>query len=398
MRISIIIFSILVFSACPDEPSSNNNDENNTIFNPSNGTTNKNNTTKGPNNNNGTTNNKGTTPTNGGSDDGKDYGAGCDGIVCEDVDQRCVRGSCINKSFKIACFEAQDLGVLDITQTKTASGDTKGFADSLSFECSQTENGFSGPENAIQFQLSADANVKIDLSSTSPIDWAMDLRTNCHDPSTSVLCQDPETLSFPGKAGETYTIVVEPRSGIDEGTFNLDFEFTASLCSPAGSYSCDGDNLTRCVAGGAAVQNLACPAGCSDAACIGNTCSEPIVVTASTTFSGDSAAYTNVLDFGAQPTCSPDAVSGISSPGSEVILSLPNLTAGQKVVVDTSMNDENDNAIFVLETCSDQDSCLAGVDLGEKLDWDVPSNGDYFIVIDKITNNPKTFNYIVDIQ
>lgn len=390
MRVLILILSIFVLAACSEEP-----DSNNTIFNPNNKPTN-NNTTSNNNSNNGTTNNK--TTTIGQTDKGENYGEGCEDVVCEDVDQRCVRGSCIDKTFKIACFNTQDLGVLDITQAKSVIGDTAGFADSLSFDCSKPRDNFSGPENAIQFELSADANVRVSLSSSASIDWAMDLRTDCHAESSSISCEDPEILLFKGKAGQSYTILVEPLFGIDVGEFKLDFEFTSTLCSPAGEYSCQGDNLTRCVAGGAKIETYACPSGCTGAACNGNSCGDAIVVTAPTTFTGDTEGLTNTLNFATQNGCSPEGLSGINSPGAEIILSLPGLTAGQRVLVDTSMNDQNDNAIFVLDTCSDESGCLAGVDLGEKLDWTVPTSGDYFIVIDKLTNNTKTFNYIVDFQ
>ncbi len=392
MRISILLLSIFVFAACSDEPTTG---DNNTVFNPTNGKTNNNTTGT---TNNGTSTNNNTTTTVGTTDTGGSYGDGCEDVVCEDIDQRCVRGSCISKAFKIACFNAQKLGVLDITQAKSITGDTAGFADSLSFDCSEPREGFSGPENAIQFELSADANVKISLSSAAAIDWVMDLRDDCNEASSSILCRDPETLTFSGKAGQTYTILVEPLFGIDEGEFKLDFEFTTTLCAVPGEYSCQGEDLTRCVAGGAEIETYSCPAGCTGAACNGDTCADAIVVTAPATFTGDTKGLTSALNFASQPSCSPEGIMGINSPGSEIVLSFPGLTAGQRVLVDTSMNDQNDNAIFVLDNCSDQNGCIAGVDLGEKLDWTVPTSGDYFIVIDKITSNAKSFNYVVDIQ
>ena len=394
MRLAIIFFSLFVFSACsdPDEGPGN------TVFVPdNNGKVTNNN---GPNNgtNNGMQSNNGTTPTIGGSDNGKDYGEGCENVVCDNAAQRCVAGVCTLRTNKIACFNQMDLGVLDISGTKSVQGDTAGFANSLGFGCSKPRDGFSGPENAIRFELSADANVKIDLSSSAAIDWAMDLRTDCHTSDTSLVCQDPETLSFSGKAGQSYTILVEPLFGIDTGKFTLDFSFESVLCSPAGAYTCDGDNLTRCVKGGEAVETYTCAAGCADGACLGSTCANAIEVTASQTFTGDTDGLTGELNFGSQKTCSPEGIVGINTPGPEIVLSLPGLTAGQQVLVDASMNDQNDNAIFVLDTCSDQNACLSGVDLGEKLDWTVPADGDYFIVIDKITQTPHPFNYIVEIR
>ncbi len=197
--------------------------------------------------------------------------------------------------------------------------------------------------------------------------------------------------------GTDYFVVVEPRTGIDRGSFEFTMTFEELVCSPPGGTSCNGDNLVVCQAGTSEAE-YACGTGCMNAACLGDTCDTALEVTASGSYTGNIEAFDGTLDFGTQPSCSLGGDQGIATPGPEIVLSLPGLEAGQTVTVDASMNDDNDNAIFVLDQCTDQEGCLAAIDIGEVLTWDVEADGDYFIVIDKTTDSPNPFNYTIDIQ
>lgn len=393
MKIFFVFFVVLfTFSACSEDPTIGNN---NTVYRPPSKTTPTNNLK--PNGTSTASNNQSSQSTVGMTDHGMNYGKDCKDVVC-DAKQRCVRGKCASVSRKIACFNMIEMGTIDIQNPIRVEGDTQGYADSLLASCTQPENNFSGSENAIHFKVSANAGVKIKLTSTAAIDWVMDIRTNCHEDSSSLLCSDPETLNFSAKAGTDYYIIVEPLHGIDRGAFKLDFEFIPLHCAPPGSRTCMAGNIARCIRGGQEIEILKCASGCDQGVCTGDSCASPIIVNGPHSYSGDSNAFNSTMDFGTRATCSEDGTHGIATPGSEIVLWVPNLTAGQHLLIDTSMNDKNDNAIFILKNCTLTEKCLAAIDLGEKLDWTVPADGGYFVIIDKVSVNPHPFQYSIDIQ
>jgi hypothetical protein len=128
-------------------------------------------------------------------------------------------------------------------------------------------------------------------------------------------------------------------------------------------------------------------------------CEEAIVVTASATYSGDNPAYISNYDFGSTPGCEIEGTP-VSTPGPEVVFSLPNLTMGQTVSIDAKSGDSNNNAIFVTSNCDQQANltCMAQDYIDEELTWTVPSDGDYFVFVDKASGAGSTFQYGIDIQ
>mgnify|MGYP003930511187 FL=1 len=107
-------------------------------------------------------------------------------------------------------------------------------------------------------------------------------------------------------------------------------------------------------------------------------------------------AYGINFNFAGIASCSTNGT-GSPSLGQDIVLSLPGLTAGQTVVVDASM-DTQDDVIAVLPTCDPTPTCERFVDLGDLLTWTVGASGDYFIVVDRPRNESGTFAFSVDIQ
>lgn len=346
--------------------------------------------------NNGTTStptNNGTTSTNNGTTAANDA---CADVECE-PDRMCVKGVCVLADLGVACRDAEDLGELDVSGPVTIAGDTTGFSDSLTTTCA-ADDGFSGADRAYRFTVPSAVRVDAVLQTSSGIDWVAEVRTGGCESTASVLtCSDNEQFPFVAQPGIDYWLVVEPYAGIDEGAFELDLSFTAQQCTPPGGRTCDGDDVLVCQ-GGTSQARHACATGCAGGGCGGDSCATAYAVDGPVTLSGDTSAYSETLDFGGQASCSMDGDQGISTPGSEVVLLLRGLTAGETVTVDASTNDDNDNAIFVQETCGDSNVCLAAQDLEDRLEFQVPADGDYYVVIDKLTSSPKAFTYSVDIQ
>lgn len=353
-------------------------------------------TNNGQNNtNNRTAGTNGTNNATGGTNNGTPDPE-CVGIICEEG-RVCVKGVCVLPDLSVACDDGESLGMVDVSQPLTLSGDTRGWADSVVTTCAEGGE-FSGAENAFSFEVPAPVLVDVRLTSSAGIDWATEVRVDdCRSSDAVLICQDPERFEFLADPGKTYWIVVEPLSGIDEGAFDIELTFTELVCSPPGGRSCNGDDVVLCLAG-TSEASFSCGTSCQEGTCVGDSCAAPHIVTASASFSGDTEAYSNTLNFENQPSCSMSGTQGIATPGPELVLLLPELTAGQTVTVDTTMNDDNDNGIFVLDSCSDMQGCLAAADLGDMLEFTVPADGDYYVVIDKLSPSPKTFHYTVDIQ
>lgn len=391
MKHAVAILTLALFASCgpPDDDGpdviSGNNPINNTTTGTNNtttGTTGTNNTTAGTNNATTSTNNE---------DDA------CTGIVCDDPTRKCVKGICVLADLNVACESPIDLGEVDLDSPASGSGETSNFADALETSCA-ADDGFSGAENVIHFTVPQPARVNFRLTSIAAVDWVVEVRTDsCTDPADPLVCSDVEDFLFVAEPGTDYYLVVEPASGIDQGAFDFEMDFTELVCSPPGAKTCAGDDVSVCLAG-TSQQIRACGTGCSGGACLGDSCDNPFAVTASMSIAGDTNAYASTLDFSGEPTCSESGDAGIATPGAEIVLSLPGLTAGQTVTIDAGAPDTNDNGIFILDDCSDQVACLAAVDLGETLAWDVPADGSYFIVIDKLSDTDNPFLYGIDIQ
>ncbi len=321
-------------------------------------------------------------------------GPSCVGVMCE-AGLKCVRGDCVAMDAKLACDEVKDEGILPVTQAHTFVGDTTNFVDTFDTACVQTVNNYSGPENVFRFQVNARALTRLTLtSSATNVDWLMEVRTgDCGAAGESLVCSDPETTQFVAQPGVDYFLVVEPAIGFDTGPFQVAAQFQEQNCT-VGDRTCMGADIEVCGSG-----TFACANGCNAGDCFGNTCAVAIDVNGAMSFSGDTQGYTSQFNFENEMSCSPSMMGGIATPGPDMVLRLPGLTVGQTITVDTTMNDDNDNAIFVLTSCqAPSTTCAAGRDLGDVLNYTVETAGDHFVVIDKLTASPKPFNYMIDVQ
>ncbi len=340
----------------------------------------------------------GTLPEMGSDADGGDADTGVPGECgnlgfCEGA-TKCVNGDCVALDAKLACDEVTDLGMLDIAQSKSFSGDTTGFVDTMNSTCGEGTT-FTGPENAFRFEVAAAATVTVDLTTTAAVNWLMELKRGaCGEGAEIQRCSDSETFSFNASPGTVYYLIVEPAVGLDVGAFDIEMSFVPLVCVP-GETTCDADNVVTCF-GGTMETPYSCADSCTGTKCDGESCANAIEVTASTSFGGDIKAYTSDFNFAGISSCSTNGT-GSPSLGQDIVLSLPGLIAGQVVVVDASM-DTQDDVIAVMPTCDTTPTCERFVDLGDLLTWTVEASGDYFIVVDRPRNENGTFAFSVDIQ
>ncbi|MGM0557394.1 MAG: hypothetical protein ACQEVA_13510 [Myxococcota bacterium] len=377
-RLLTVVLVALSLAACSDDPEPNNNG----ITPGADATTDT---------VSDTTDDTSTDTTSDGDDDGQTLGP-CAGVTC-DGGEECLDGACVPVSSADACDIPRDLGLLGTDGTSTTVNlRMEGRTDSLQTGCGASDV----PEGAIKFRTQNAA--KIELGLNSGVGFGYEIRTaDCESADSALACLTNDTHTFYTAAGLDYYLILEPTDADQIAPVEVTLTATEVACAPPGASSCDGTTREICfVTEG--IQSRECADACDAGYCTGDTCSDLITVSASASFSGDSDAYRNRFDFSGEPSCSSGGTTGLSSPGYDVAFQLEALTAGQTVTVDAT-NTNADNFIFVLETCSEAGPCLTGQGFGSKLsNWEVPSDGDYVVVVDQSERTNVPFQIDIDIQ
>lgn len=325
-----------------------------------------------------------------GDTDGGD--TGCVSTADCDAEELCLEEQCVPLNAASKCQSAEDLGVIGDGETVTASGDFEVETDALAASCS---DGDDAPESVFSFTTDVDSVVSFDSDWAGQFDAKMEFRLNdCAEPTPQATeCFDADSDIFI-PAGVTAFLVVEQDAGIP-GSFDIDLTATAETC-PAGERICNDDSLRFCTGEGAFTE-YQCGGTCTSGACDGDACQNAIEVTADATFSGQLGAYENSFNFDGNALCQASGTN-LPTPGPDMVFEFPGLTAGQKIFIDTETNDSNNNAIFIATQCGDTVACAETRLVNENGEWDVPADGDYFVIVDKITNGGDQFAYSFEIR
>lgn len=312
--------------------------------------------------------------------DGSCSGSDCAGSVITD-------GECKTVNF---------LGVLAIDGGKYSfSGDNTGLNSDIATKCAA--NGADSAELVYGFEVAESAFIDVRiLTPSGGVDWVHEIRTGSCTPQARLFCSDPEESRFLARKGERYFVILEPNLADREGAVDVEFEFTPVVCDQPGLEQCIDKAMVICE-GGLAETSYDCATGCDQERCAGDVCASAIVVqgAGAHSFSGHLRAFANNFEAFDRASCSMGGA--LKTPGAEVIFSLPGLVAGQSVKIDASQ-DAVDNAIFVLPSCAADAACLEASELADTLDWVVPADGDYTVIIDSVAESSKSFEYVIVID
>ncbi len=294
------------------------------------------------------------------------------------------------------CSTVNFLGVLSVDGGKySLSGNNAGLSSDIATKCAA--NGADSAELVYGFEVAQSAFIDVRiLTPSTGIDWVHEIRTGSCTADARLYCSDPEESRFLARKGVRYFVVFEPNRADGVGVVDAEFEFTPVVCDQIGSEQCIDKAMVVCE-GGLAETPYDCATSCDQDRCAGDMCTNAIVVqgAGSHSFSGHLRAFANNFEAFERPTCNMSG--GLKTPGAEVIFSLPGLVAGQSVKIDASL-DTVDNAIFVLPSCAADAACLQATELTDTLDWVVPSDGDYTVIIDSIAESSKSFEYVIVID
>ena len=309
--------------------------------------------------------------------------------------------------------------VLPATETTLRwSGDTTPATVKSAY---QTSCGFGiAPEQAFAFSFDAPVQLKITLNSNSGTRMAYELIEGpCEEPGAPRFCATNSQV-FLAQADTEYIIIVEPEANQARGTFELEVEVKPLACLPVSSKRCDGDDVKRCVAGGLREDSITCGAPCVDDTCGADSCGNAVVVNPGDypfSFAAAAAGYVSSITFEGDNSCAnPDrgilpgetnnadptgeSDPSLPTPGQDVHFTLKGLTAGQLLTVDASeaAGDAADSAIFILDSC-DKSECLFAKDLGDVVSqWEVPADGDYLVIVDRLSSSDQDLGVLINVE
>lgn len=328
-----------------------------------------------------------------GDDAGEDAEPGpCPDTPCPGG-QVCVDNACVELTRETQCQAATDLGELTTGSTLTAAGDLGEGNNALEATCGTGEA--SAVEQVFMFQVAEDSKIEFtpDWKSGQFFGVVSFRHGECVSQDAEVECSSGDEPVY-ATAGETIYMIVEAAGGVP-GAFEIALDATAESC-PAGQRSCNGDVLQIC-AGEGQSNDYQCAGACSNGDCAGNVCSNPIDVTAATTFSGDLGGYDSTVNFENNSLCETESGTAVPTAGSDLFFRFPGLTAGQRIAIDVATPDTNNNAIFIGQDCAAPMACLQAQVTPETMEWSVPADGDYYVVVDALNLGDAAFQYSFDI-
>lgn len=310
------------------------------------------------------------------------------------------------------CSNAVELGEVDTSKPLVLSGNTRSDTARSAYA---TGCGFGpAPELAWHLRVKTPVSVSTSLQGAS-LNWVLEVQNGDCMASTRRFCDTSVDTDFVLEADKDYLLVLEPSTN-EQGSIDLQLDFTELACLPIGQTMCSGEALQVCAQGGTAIEQISCAAPCSMDACGGDLCENAIAVTSFPyRFESEVKGYFDTIDFNVENSClnpdssvvpggsddpnappgepmpTPDEPLGpIATPGQEVVFHLPGLKQGDKLSIDAS-TDSADNVLFILDSC-DKMTCHIGVDLGDAIvGWPVPADGDYTVIVDRTTRSEADF-------
>ncbi len=287
-----------------------------------------------------------------------------------------------------------DLGQLDTGDTATVSRQM-GPASGDHAACA------SGADSAgaytLAFTVAQAAILDVQISSADPNAPVFELRkASCATADGALYCADRPGYRAVVEPDTPYFLRVEGAADTVDEPFHLTYKLEHLECMP-GEATCSAGSFDQCVQG-TSTRSYACAADCADAAsCQGDACADALEVAVPADGSpahvqGDRQAYADHFDATALQGCEPTG-----SPGAmDLFMHVTGLHAGTTLTVTNTAT--GSYVYYVLDTCA-ATSCRASMfvdpDGDNRLQWQVPADGDYIIVAEALSNTGRPFAFDV---
>lgn len=292
---------------------------------------------------------------------------------------------------------ATNLGTLSANESISTTGDLASAENNIHLSCAAGI----APELMYSFSVEEPSRVSFRALSETIGTWSLQINRGVCDETSQLTCFETADQTFFAEADVIYHLLIEPSNRATTGEVKIYLETEALGCFPALSATCNGDEIERCEID-YTPSTSTCPEGCSNDTCNGDTCQNPIEMDPSGTMQleGSLAGLTDTYNFNGRDECF-ESGNALPTRDKDLVVALNGLSAGQMVHVDASedVGDANDNAIFIVQDCGATPTCIAGGDSAdEKLDWEVPDDGDYLLIIDHISATSDLFSYQITVD
>ncbi|QDG51991.1 hypothetical protein FIV42_14960 [Persicimonas caeni] len=300
-------------------------------------------------------------------------------LVPEDVDTACEQATELSAPQSIH-------GTTDLSQS---------FEMGSSCTASDNRSG----EVVYSFELSEQSWVTATVTPDDDETMSLAVRTACGFASTEIACENQQDgvveygqVLEPG----TYYVIVQGREVSSGGGFTLDLDAEPVVCSFRDNGCADADTARVCDASRTGFDQVTCPSGCDSntgyCQADAESCMTAIDASQGGTFTGE---IHNLLRHHRLSDTNPclghrvdgsDAVYRVDANGGDMI----------RATVDAPF----DAALWIAASCPDaSDSCVAGTDMDnpEKLDFEVPTDGTYYVVVSAVARG-AVGTYTLDIE
>lgn len=217
------------------------------------------------------------------------------------------------------------------------------------------------------------------------------------------VCASASTHNMEFEADIPYYLILNGL--LESGGVSLTVDATSAVCT-AGESSCEDGTFSICNAEGTGFETVACSDGCHEGRCAGDVCEAPIVVTpepggAPVLIEGNRATLTAQWDANNGAGCELYEGQGpTATPGPELFVRVPGVTAGQRVLVDAEAS-ELSYGFFVIDSCT-ATTCAAGFAFDanglNRADYTATADGDVLFVVEALgTETRRDFTLEVSI-
>lgn len=289
------------------------------------------------------------------------------------------------------CNHIEDLGVLEVGVHPMQVIYAREKNDGLRTSCRSFQSD-TVPEKVFKFQIAQRARIKASGASN----YTFELRQDPCGEEASILSCNPngQLLSRMLPAGMDFYLIVEDEAELGEADyteesenfFDLEIEdLFGTECQP-GTSECvgSGDEVKVCSMIGT-YETKTCPTSCTDGACVGDTCDNPIVLSdGAASLQGELTAFTDKIEAYSCGDNDGDGFAGQALGAQDIVFKAPGLQAGQTINI--SVPDAAEamrNIVIQRDGCGETAVCEHFGQVGvAALSHEVEEAGDYYVIID----------------
>lgn len=261
-----------------------------------------------------------------------------------------------------------------------------------------------GPDYIQQVFVSAGEIIRARVESYGFENAAVYIFRDCADPATTCVAGDEATSSdnyvgevlYRAPESGVYYVAADGTSSFYDEEFSLTIDVLQPECVEGQQQCLDSNTLEYCDANGLFAEYF-CTNGCSGNGCsapTGESCWEPLVITASGQFTGNFSGI-NSVDYGDTPAGGCFTDGGQGNDGSDTVYAV-DLSAGETVTADLATTFSN-AYLYITPSCDDRNRCVVNNPTrgATTLNYQAEADERVYLIVDGSTSS--TTSYTLDV-